>query len=956
MTQIKRYKYFLFLLVFLNTATWSLPAVMETGEIARASDGNTAIEIQVITKNGVPVPRAQVSLSNPVISGTTDDRGFVRLDDLAAPDKSKIDVTVTASGYKGWTLQGTYLLSADTLKVKVELVELAPGEPPSTEVKQAPVPRWMLTGNNQTSPEPGPVEPKASNSRNYSDTTPPATIRVKRVNLNRIDIVPFNDYVKHVLPNEWIPSWLPESLKAGAMAVKTYAWYWTNFTKYPDQGFDVRDDTADQVYNPDVSYASTDNAVDAVAAWRMTRASAIFRSHYCAGVVGDGSKTDTKCGNTTGNWLSQWGSQYWAQQGKDFNWILTYYYDKTELSNNPNQVEVIVDNGGPGFTANYTQHPWNSQSACTSINGTSLYTGNSQIQLPDHNEAYWQPALPQAGYYDVWVNVPGCNASTKSARYQVHYAGGNVVTVPLDQYVVTGFVKLGNWLFNPDSTSFIYLDDVTGETLGSTKVAADAIKWVYTGPPPPALTGITVTPASATINQGATRQFTATGTFSNGTSADITSSVTWSSSNTGVATVSPGGLASGVGYGTATITAAKDGKTGSGGLKVQIAIGQGGAYPQQFIDVYNRRGGQANFGPATDTVKQFGTSGVYWQPIGGTGNPSGLGGIFYHQAGGSDPAKIRAFIISGGNYTFYRNAGGPSNSFGPPTSDEFQNVDKQWQVNFSNGYILDKGAATQFTPWPTSFTGWKASYFNNAALYSGPSLVQDEGTPTSLDFSYNWGSNLAPLPEKGLYFDNNWSARWERNYTFTEGYYKFKLCGDDGIRLFLNGGPVINQWKDQGYTCYDYTTGFSASTTVPIKIEYYQGTGGAQIDFKVESLSPMVVTKAIDDGSEGTLSNLLSNSVSGMVISFAKDLTTITFAKNVTSLPSLKPGVKLLGYCSQTGPQVVIDGSGLVGDGLILDGNNQVSGIWLKNFPGRKIVTTGKGNQFIRSCVKATID
>ena len=54
----------------------------------------------------------------------------------------------------------------------------------------------------------------------------PTTILVYRVSRDRVDRVAFKTYVKNVLPNEWISSWPSASLGAGAMAVKSYGWYW----------------------------------------------------------------------------------------------------------------------------------------------------------------------------------------------------------------------------------------------------------------------------------------------------------------------------------------------------------------------------------------------------------------------------------------------------------------------------------------------------------------------------------------------------------------------------------------------------------------------------------------------------------------------------------------------------------------------------------------------------------
>jgi hypothetical protein len=74
-----------------------------------------------------------------------------------------------------------------------------------------------------------------------------------------------------------------------------------------------------------------------------------------------------------------------------------------------------------------------------------------------------------------------------------------------------------------------------------------------------ALTSIAIAPGTATIHQGATQQFVATGRFSDNTTQDVTASVAWSTTNGAIATISTSGpnagLATSVGPGTATISA-----------------------------------------------------------------------------------------------------------------------------------------------------------------------------------------------------------------------------------------------------------------------------------------------------------------------------------------------------------------------------------------------------------------
>lgn len=83
----------------------------------------------------------------------------------------------------------------------------------------------------------------------------------------------------------------------------------------------------------------------------------------------------------------------------------------------------------------------------------------------------------------------------------------------------------------------------------------------------PTLNSIAVTPANPSIQNGATQQFTATGTYSDTSTQNITTAVTWSSTSTNIATISntagSNGLATSVGTGSSTIKATLGGVSAS---------------------------------------------------------------------------------------------------------------------------------------------------------------------------------------------------------------------------------------------------------------------------------------------------------------------------------------------------------------------------------------------------------
>jgi len=75
---------------------------------------------------------------------------------------------------------------------------------------------------------------------------------------------------------------------------------------------------------------------------------------------------------------------------------------------------------------------------------------------------------------------------------------------------------------------------------------------------------------TATIQTKQTVQMIATATFSDGTTSNAPSNLFWSSSDTTVATISANGLVTGIGQGTATITAASGSVSGTATVTVTI--------------------------------------------------------------------------------------------------------------------------------------------------------------------------------------------------------------------------------------------------------------------------------------------------------------------------------------------------------------------------------------------------
>ncbi len=140
------------------------------------------------------------------------------------------------------------------------------------------------------------------------------------------------------------------------------------------------------------------------------------------------------------------------------------------------------------------------------------------------------------------------DASTANITSQVTWASGTTTAATITSGGLASGVGVGS------ST----ITATLGSVSGNTKLTVTA----------PTLTSIAVTPANPSITKGATEQFTATGTYSDASTANITSQVTWASGTTTAATITSGGLASGVGVGSSTITATLGSVSGNTKLTV----------------------------------------------------------------------------------------------------------------------------------------------------------------------------------------------------------------------------------------------------------------------------------------------------------------------------------------------------------------------------------------------------
>ena len=143
----------------------------------------------------------------------------------------------------------------------------------------------------------------------------------------RSKTVPFKDYVKGVMVNEWGHNWHEESLKAGAVAIKMYAWNAVLKGKWIS--VDVFDCDWDMVYNPAITRDSTDKAVDDTWEYALffNDTQQPYHTYFNAWYGGCMER------ELVGSCMGQWNSKADAENGMLWQDILYKYYLNSEVVN-----------------------------------------------------------------------------------------------------------------------------------------------------------------------------------------------------------------------------------------------------------------------------------------------------------------------------------------------------------------------------------------------------------------------------------------------------------------------------------------------------------------------------------------------------------------------------------------------------------------------------------------------
>ncbi|WNJ19053.1 Ig-like domain-containing protein [Pontibacter sp. G13] len=394
------------------------------------------------------------------------------------------------------------------------------------------------------------------------------------------------------------------------------------------------------------------------------------------------------------------------------------------------------------------------------------------------------------------------------------------------------------------------------------------------------VTGVTMSPLTASLNPTQTQQLSATVAPSNATNQ----AVTWSSNNTGVATVDAQGLVTAVAAGSATITVTTvdGGYTATAGITVTDPPTGGGSGHQIVIEAENfdRTGGTYNDGFVPNGVNVNGNLGINWVNSGDYAeydiivDSAGVYDIvFYISTPVAGNTEVELFldgvsitsvaVPNNGQWDAYQPLAAPNSmtlTAGAHTVRILASGSNAWQWN------LDKVILTKVGDLSTgvAVTGVSVAPATLALTAGGTGQLQATVTPSN-------ASNPAVT----------WSSSNPNVAT---------VNGSGSVSAVAQGTATITATTvDGGFTATAQVNVASASgsETLVIEAESFATTGGTYNGFQIYTVGPVTATNwnqtgdwadyavTIQEGGTYSIEYFMGTTVNGAAVEIILDGTSI---------------------------------------------------------------------------------
>jgi beta-glucosidase len=169
-------------------------------------------------------------------------------------------------------------------------------------------------------------------------------------------------------------------------------------------------------------------------------------------------------------------------------------------------------------------------------------------------------------------------------------------------------------------------------------------------------------------------------------------------------------------------------------------------------------------------------------------------------------------------------------------------VSKQTRVVYERGCdLVDAEALYSLVPAAALSTdgkaGLQAEYFNNRNLEGRPVLTRQD---PAINSNWETGDAIAGLTE------SEFSIRWTGHLTpVASGQHYLAVRGDDGYRLWLDDQLLIDNWTQHAAETRKVKINLEAGRAYKIKLEYFQGAGGAEVSLQWGTPAEEALKKAV---------------------------------------------------------------------------------------------------------------
>jgi hypothetical protein len=181
--------------------------------------------------------------------------------------------------------------------------------------------------------------------------------------------------------------------------------------------------------------------------------------------------------------------------------------------------------------------------------------------------------------------------------------------------------------------------------------------------------------------------------------------------------------------------------------------------------------------------------------------------------------RIQRFTATGDFLGKWGSYGSGNGQFRYPFGVDVAPNDTVYMADTDNHRIQAFGPA-----YPTT---WRVEYFANRWLAERPLVITQTA---EVDFDWGTGAPDSALPTDGF------SARFQRYLPLTAGIYLFTVQADDGVRLWVDGQLLVDQWD--GPAGMRSATLFLAAGDHMVQLEYNDIGGAAAVRLGWEFLAP----------------------------------------------------------------------------------------------------------------------